>query len=98
MDSGSLSMLRWTLSGGGEFHNPINIYNSRANLPETSTEFTCKRGVTVLSTNSISVIAPLLTISYGVVPAGSVSLLYPDVNTLAVPSAVQDVILSINID
>ncbi|KAI6658177.1 Macrophage mannose receptor 1 [Oopsacas minuta] len=98
MDSGSLSMLRWTLSGGGVFHNPINIYNSRANLPETSTDFTCKRGVTVLSTNSISVIAPSLTISYGVVPAGSVSLLYPDVNTLAVPSAVQDVILSINID
>ena len=40
----------------------------------------------------------MLNISYGVVPVKSYSLLYPELNVLSVPSAVQTLTLSINIE
>ena len=40
----------------------------------------------------------MLNISYGVVFAKSYSLVYPELNELSVPSAVQTIILSINIE
>ena len=41
---------------------------------------------------------PLLSVTYGVVTAGTYSLLYPQLNVLTVPPAVQNVTLSINIE
>ena len=43
-------------------------------------------------------LVPTISISYGVVPVGNYSSVYPTVNTLTIPSVVQDITLSINIE
>ena len=53
-DNGSLSMLRWSLSGT-EFLNPINLNSESNNLPDTPTSFSCKRGGDTIGTIQICV-------------------------------------------
>ena len=53
-DNGSLSMLRWYLSGM-EFFNPINLNSESTNLPDVFTPFLCVRGGATLVTSQICV-------------------------------------------
>ena len=53
-DGGSLSMLRWSLSGM-EFFNPINLNSERSNVPDVLTPFLCVRGGATLVTSRICV-------------------------------------------
>ena len=53
-DSGSLSMLRWSLSGM-EFFNPINLTLESGDLPSVSTMISCSRGGGSFVTSQICV-------------------------------------------
>ena len=54
-DNGSLSMLRWSVHGGIEFVNPINLNSESSNLPDTPISFFCKRGGVTIDTIQICV-------------------------------------------
>ena len=54
-DSGSLSMLRWSLQGRMEFFNPINLNSESSNLPDVLTYFSCVRGGNTFVTSQICV-------------------------------------------
>ena len=53
-DSGSLSMLRWSLLGVA-FLNPLNLNSESSNLPDTPTSFSCNRGGTTYIISQICV-------------------------------------------
>ena len=53
-DSGSLSMLRWSVPGM-EFSNPINLNSESSNLPDVLTSFLCVRAGASLVTSQICV-------------------------------------------
>ena len=53
-DGGSLSVLRWSLSGM-QFFNPINLNSESSNLPDVLTTFSCIRGGDTLVTTQICV-------------------------------------------
>ena len=70
----------------------------------TVTTQICVKGISIQNNKSVFIISyyfflvPTISISYGVVPVTSYSSVYPAMNTLSVPSAVQDITLSINIE
>ncbi|KAI6654979.1 hypothetical protein LOD99_11451, partial [Oopsacas minuta] len=95
--SGDLSMLKWSLTGSGDFLNPINIYNERNNLPEQSTGLNCVRDSSDISSNFISVQVPELTIQIGSISASKFTAVCPAMNEFAIPLSTQDITLSTNI-
>ena len=48
--SGNLSMLIWSLQGGMEFSNPINLNSESSNLPDVPTSLSCVRDGTTVTT------------------------------------------------
>ena len=53
--SGSLSMLIWSLQGGMNFNNPINLNSESRYLPDVTTSFSCVRGGATIITTQICV-------------------------------------------
>ena len=53
--SGNLSTLRWSLQGGMNFNNPINLNSESSNLPDVSTSLSCVRGGATIVTTQICV-------------------------------------------
>ncbi|KAI6657349.1 RyPTPR4a [Oopsacas minuta] len=95
--SGDLSMLKWSLTGSGDFLNPINIYNERNNLPEQSTGLNCMRDSNIIFSNFISIQVPEISIQIGSISASKFTALCPAVNEIAIPLSTQDITLSTNI-
>ena len=57
MDSSvTLSLLRWDVSNGPSFLNPIDIYSQRDALPEQPTALDCNSGGTQHTSITISVL------------------------------------------
>ena len=54
-DNGSLSMLRWSVDGGIEFDNPVNLNSESGNLPDVLTTFYCMRDGVSIVTSQICV-------------------------------------------
>ena len=52
-DGGSLGLLEWSLQGGTEFFNPINLTSESGDLPDELTTLNCIRGGFVLTTSQI---------------------------------------------
>ena len=48
--SGGLSMLKWSLPGGMNFNNPINLTSESSNLPDVSTSLSCVSDGTTVTT------------------------------------------------
>ncbi|KAI6647147.1 Receptor-type tyrosine-protein phosphatase C-like [Oopsacas minuta] len=95
--SDDLSMLKWSLTGSGDFLNPINIYNERNTLPEQSTGINCVRDSSIIYSNFISLQVPELTIHIGSISASKFTAVCPAMNELAIPLSTQDITLSTNI-
>ena len=54
-DSESLTTLRWSVQGGMEFLNPLNLNSESSKLPDVLTPFLCVRGGATLLTSQICV-------------------------------------------
>ena len=52
----TLSNLRWDVSNGPSFLNPINIYSQKDALPEQPTALDCNSGATQYTSITISVL------------------------------------------